>query len=267
MVVVVVFKVEDYCSYVKLLEFSGKEGAIAPNELTRSKSKRKGHFKALKVGRVEVMRVLKVDKVRGFIDLSKKSVYPKDEQQAKDNYAKVRLVNSMLVGVVEATKCDIGLLYEKIIWPLHRKGVSPIDFFKHHQDELDLIKEVPPELIARLKVEIDRRLKIIKEALSEGEKHQVDDLSVRYTIQGSPVYLASVETIKEKAGKEVMREANERVREVILKYGGSFKVKEEPKALGSRKDDDGKIEEEDEESESSDGEDSGMGSADEDDLA
>jgi translation initiation factor 2 subunit 1 len=157
LVVVVVTKVEDYCSYVKLLEYSGKEGAIAPNELTRSK--RKGQFKALKVGRVEVMRVLQIDKVRGFIDLSKKSVYPNDEKLAKDNYAKVRLVNSMLVGVTEATKCDISLLYEKIIWPLHRRNVSVIDYFKNNLEELDGTEGVPPEIIGRLKAEVERRLK------------------------------------------------------------------------------------------------------------
>ena len=50
MVVVLVTKIQDFASYVKLLEYSGREGMIAPSELTRSK--RKGHFKALKVGKV-----------------------------------------------------------------------------------------------------------------------------------------------------------------------------------------------------------------------
>lgn len=72
MVVVEVFNVEESASFVYLLEYNKKEGMITPNELTRPMI----NFvsRALKIGKQEVVRVLRIDKVKGYIDLSKKKV-------------------------------------------------------------------------------------------------------------------------------------------------------------------------------------------------
>jgi len=59
---------------VILLEYDRIEGMIMSSELT--KVLQRGVQKALKVGKQEVARVIRVDTDKGYIDLSKKEVQP-----------------------------------------------------------------------------------------------------------------------------------------------------------------------------------------------
>ena len=59
MVVVEVVKVEENAPTVKLLEYNHIEGMITPNELTRTMQQHV--HKALKIGKQEVVKVLRVD--------------------------------------------------------------------------------------------------------------------------------------------------------------------------------------------------------------
>lgn len=60
-------------AYVKLLEYSERLGLISPKEYTKMASVR-AFNKAMRKGRIEVVVVLNVDYLKGFIDLSKKRV-------------------------------------------------------------------------------------------------------------------------------------------------------------------------------------------------
>ena len=53
-----------------------KEGMIPLNEY--SKIMTKAIHRVMKVGKKEILRVLRVDKEKGYIDLSKKSVFAED---------------------------------------------------------------------------------------------------------------------------------------------------------------------------------------------
>ncbi len=82
-------------------------------------------YKAIKVGRCEVVQVLKVDTAKGYIDLSKKRVQADKLQEAEDKYAKSKQVkfqdlqvHSIIFNVAKELDVDSGFLYEKVVWPL-----------------------------------------------------------------------------------------------------------------------------------------------------
>jgi translation initiation factor 2 subunit 1 len=57
-------------AYVSLLEYNGIEGMILLSELSRRRIR--SINKLIKVGRQEAVMVLRVDKDKGYIDLSKR---------------------------------------------------------------------------------------------------------------------------------------------------------------------------------------------------
>lgn len=61
-------------AYVSLLEYNGIEGMILLSELSRRRIR--SISKLIKVGRQEPVMVLRVDKEKGYIDLSKRRVSP-----------------------------------------------------------------------------------------------------------------------------------------------------------------------------------------------
>ena len=63
-------------AYVSLLEYGNIEGMILLSELSRRRIR--SVQKLIKVGRQEPVMVLRVDKEKGYIDLSKRRVSPED---------------------------------------------------------------------------------------------------------------------------------------------------------------------------------------------
>lgn len=63
-------------AYVSLLEYGNIEGMILLSELSRRRIR--SVQKLIKVGRQEPVMVLRVDKDKGYIDLSKRRVSPED---------------------------------------------------------------------------------------------------------------------------------------------------------------------------------------------
>ena len=70
------------------------EGMILTTEVTRKRVK--SVKKLIKVGKQEVMAVIRVDKEKRYIDLSKKQVQPEDAEKAEKFYKKAKMVHNIL---------------------------------------------------------------------------------------------------------------------------------------------------------------------------
>lgn len=104
------------------------DGMILLSELSRRRIR--SIQKLIRVGRNEVVVVLRVDKDKGYIDLSKRRVSPEDIVKCEERYNKSKMVHSIMRHVAEKTTTPIEELYQSIGWPLNKKYGHSIDAFK-----------------------------------------------------------------------------------------------------------------------------------------
>jgi translation initiation factor 2 subunit 1 len=86
--------------------------------------------KLVRVDRTEIVMVIRVDKEKGYIDLSKRRVDPEDVVKCQERYNKAKAVHSVLRQVADQKKRPLEELYQKIGWPLYRKYGHAYDAFK-----------------------------------------------------------------------------------------------------------------------------------------
>ncbi|KAJ7716817.1 eukaryotic translation initiation factor 2 subunit alpha [Mycena maculata] len=171
LVMVQVRQIAEMGAYVKLLEYDGTEGMILLSELSRRRIR--SVQKLIRVGRNEVVVVLRVDKEKGYIDLSKRRVSPEDITRCEERYMKSKSVASILRHVasklggevpgekekrvrkkggdfddapleeapapVAGEEERLEMLYETIAWPLGRTYGHPYDAFKLALTEPDTV--------------------------------------------------------------------------------------------------------------------------------
>jgi translation initiation factor 2 subunit 1 len=81
--------------------------------------------KLIRVGRSECVIVIRVDKSKGYIDLSKRRVYSKDLLQCEERFSRAKAVNGILRHVAEqlgyTQDSQLEELYEKTAWHFDRK--------------------------------------------------------------------------------------------------------------------------------------------------
>ena len=104
------------------------QGMILLSEL--SKRRIRSIHKLCRVNRHEVVTVLRVDKEKGYIDLSKRQVAPEDIAKCEDRYNKAKAVHSVLRHIAGVKNMNLESLYRSIGWPLYKKYGHAYDAFK-----------------------------------------------------------------------------------------------------------------------------------------
>ena len=64
--------------------------------------------------------VLRVDKEKGYIDLSKRRVAQEDIAGCEERYNKSKMVHSIMRHVAETSDVDLEKLYSTVGWPLYK---------------------------------------------------------------------------------------------------------------------------------------------------
>ncbi|KAF9594024.1 hypothetical protein IFM89_026876 [Coptis chinensis] len=150
-VMIQVKTIADMGAYVSLLEYNNIEGMILFSELSRRRIRSVSSL--IKVGRQEPVMVLRVDKEKGYIDLSKRRVSEEDIAACEERYNKSKLVHSIMRHVAETLHLDLEDLYLHVGWPLYRKYGHAFEAFKLVVNDPDSIlntltrevKEVGPD--------------------------------------------------------------------------------------------------------------------------
>ncbi|WKX88736.1 hypothetical protein Q1695_008394 [Nippostrongylus brasiliensis] len=258
-VVVNVRQIADMGAYVSLSEYNGKEGMILLSELSRRRIRSVN--KLIRVGRSECVVVIRVDKDKGYIDLSKRRVYSKDLILCEERFAKAKAINSILRHVAEQLGYDkdeqLEDLYMRTAWHFDRKEkkkAAAYDVFKraiaepHVLDECDITPEVREALLEDIRkkltpqaVKIRADIEVscfsydgidaIKEALIAGKNCSTDAMPIKINLIAAPHFVVTTQTLDRENGLTAVNDALNVVKETIEKYGGKFTIKEEARVV------------------------------------
>ncbi|PYH97380.1 putative eukaryotic translation initiation factor 2 alpha subunit [Aspergillus ellipticus CBS 707.79] len=252
-VMVNVKQIAEMGAYVKLLEYDNIDGMILLSELSRRRIR--SIQKLIRIGRNEVVIVLRVDKEKGYIDLSKRRVSPEDVVKCEERYNKSKAVHSILRHVAEATQTPLETLYQQIAWPLNRKYGHSHDAFKISITNPDVWNEVefPAESVKKeLTHYISKRLTphptkvradievtcfgyegidAVKNALRTAEINNTPETQIKVKLVAPPLYVLTSQCLDKTIGIQMLEEAIQRIEVAIKESGGGCVVKMAPKAV------------------------------------
>lgn len=132
------------------------EGLILSTEVTKKRVKLVNKF--LKMGKKETMMVIRVDKEKRYIDLSKKKVQATEAIATEKHYKKAKMVHNILKQVATKLDCTLLELYEQFGWDLYDKYTHAFDAFR-------LIMNDPEAVFKEIKI-TDEQRKALVEAIS-----------------------------------------------------------------------------------------------------
>ncbi|PVV05390.1 hypothetical protein BB560_000091 [Smittium megazygosporum] len=249
-VVVKVRQIADMGAYVQLEEYGNIEGMVLLSELSRRRIR--SVQKLIRVGKREIVVVLRVDKDKGYIDLSKRRVTPEEAVKCEEKYQKSKAVHRIMRLLSSKANVEMEELYKMFAWPLYKKYPHAIDAFKLALDDPEAIFgefNLDPTLLDELMSIIRRSLtpqpvKIradievncygyqgvdaIKKALKAGEECSTEEIR----LIAPPLYVLTTNSLNKAAGTETLEKAISTIEEAIKsEEGGEFVVKMRPKAV------------------------------------
>ncbi|XP_076440712.1 eukaryotic translation initiation factor 2 subunit 1-like [Babylonia areolata] len=258
-VMVNVRSIAEMGAYVHLLEYNNIEGMILLSELSRRRIR--SINKLIRVGRNECVVVIRVDKDKGYIDLSKRRVSAEEVLKCEEKFAKAKAVNSILRHVAELlgynSSAKLEELYEKTAWYFdekYRKPGSSYEAFKHAVsnpevlDECDIdekTKEVLLENICRklkpqsvkIRADIDvactkyEGVDAVKRALRKGLELTTEAMPIKINLIAPPLYVVTTQTMERTEGLELLNKAVEAIKQDIMAAGGVFNIQEMPRVV------------------------------------
>merc|ERR1711865_223326 len=259
-VIVQVRSIADMGAYVNLLEYNNIEGMILLSELSRRRIR--SINKLIKVGRCEQCIVLRVDKEKGYIDLSKRRVSPEDVEAHEEKYSKAKTVHSIMRHTAERVETDLEELYEQIAWPLaHRyasvheafvRSISDADEVFKDVEISDHVREVLMSQITRklspaaIKIRSDfevtcfssEGIDAIKAALFAGEAAgSTETTPVKVRLIAPPLYVMMTSSMDKQSGIEAMNRALAAITTEITSRKGRITVKKPPYATSENEED------------------------------
>jgi len=246
-------------AYVHLLEYNNIEGMILLSELSRRRIR--SINKLIRVGRNECVVVIRVDKDKGYIDLSKRRVSPEDIVRCEEKFAKAKAVNSILRHVAEIlgynSNDQLEELYKKTAWHFDekmKKQASSYDMFKHAVNEPSVLDEcgldektkevllthikrrlMPQAVKVRADIEVGccayEGIDAVKNALRAGIARSSDDMPIKINLIAPPLYVVTTTTMDKEKGLETLTNALQDIETSIKNAGGIFNVQTAPKVV------------------------------------
>jgi len=260
-VMVQVRSIAEMGAYVSLLEFNNIEGMILLSELSRRRIR--SINKLIRVGKQEVCMVLRVDKEKGYIDLSKRRVSPEDVQKCDERFQRSKAVHSIIRHVSEVQHVEMEALYRQTAWPLYGKFGHAYEAFRAAITDADSIfnEELMPGLSADVKdclldnikkrltptaVKIRADIEVtcfeyaginaIKGALLKGVDLSTEDIPIKIKLVAPPLYVMLCSALDKNAGIKLLGDAIELMKASIEGEKGELKVKVAPRAVDERDD-------------------------------
>lgn len=261
-VMVNVRSIAEMGAYVHLLEYNNIEGMILLSELSRRRIR--SINKLIRVSRNEVVVVIRVDKDKGYIDLSKRRVSPEEVIKCEEKFAKAKAVNSILRHVGELlgfhNDDELDELYKKTAWMFdekYKKQGAAYEAFKHAVTNPEILdeceidentKEVLLENIKRrltpqsVKIRADvevactnyEGVDAVKRALKKGLELSTENMPIKINLIAPPLYVVTTQTLERTDGLEALNKAIVAIKASIEDAGGMFNIQLQPKVVSDQ---------------------------------
>lgn len=240
-------------AYVKLLEYDNIDGMILLSELSRRRIR--SIQKLIRIGRNEVVVVLRVDKEKGYIDLSKRRVSAEDIVRCEERYQKSKMVHSIMRHVAEKTNTPIETLYREVGWPLNKKYKHAHDAFKLSITNPEVWNDVtfPSQVVkeefqsyigkkltphpTKIRADVEVTcfkydgIDAIKDALRTAEAKNTPEAEVKVKLVSPPHYVITIQCLDKAMGISLLEQGIKDIEENIKKAGGGLIVRMAPKAV------------------------------------
>jgi len=256
-------------AYVSLIEYNGIEGMVLLSELSRRRIR--SVHRLIRVGKNEVVVVLRVDRDKGYIDLSKRRVSPEEAVRFEDKYNKSKTVHSIMRHVAEKHDVELEALYKAIGWPIYRRFGHAFDAFKlalndpeqvwqavlaepgATENELVQNAQIKKDLFASIvrrltpqKVKIRADIEVacfsyegidaVRTALAAGEAQSSEDVPIKVRLVAPPLYVVMTQCMDKQKGLDALQRAIDSITIAIGQAGGQIVVKMKPKAVSETDD-------------------------------
>jgi len=258
-VMVNVRSIAEMGAYVHLLEYKNIEGMILLSELSRRRIR--SINKLIRVGRNECVVVIRVDKDKGYIDLSKRRVSVEEVKKCEEKFTRGKTVASILrhVGEILEFESDEQLeeLFEKTAWYFDEKFKNSggayekfkqavaeptiLDVCNLDEETKDILisninrRMMPQAVKVRSDIEVScysyEGIDAVKEALKQGLKLSTEEFPVNINLIAPPLYVVTTTTLDRDGALESLARVIAAVKESIEKSTGNFLVKMEPKVV------------------------------------
>jgi translation initiation factor 2 subunit 1 len=255
LVMCLVKETDDSGAHVELIEYKNKKGFIASSDISRKRTKQVK--KIMREGKEEILRVIRVDPIKGYIDLSKKNVIKQEEiVEFEEKFHKAKQVHNIMRTLAQKISVDVEELYKEFCWNLYESFPSahfalemaltnPDAVFskvkisdEHKEPLLEVLKKKMVSQPSKIKGDFKltcytkEGIEAIKYALIEGEKISTEDIQIKLRIIGPPLYEISTVTTKTAEGLVLLNKALKVVELAIRSKQGSYLLEKEPKVYG-----------------------------------
>jgi translation initiation factor 2 subunit 1 len=242
-VIATVKNIHPYGAFLILDEYPGKEGFMHISEVAPTWVKNIRDY--IKEGQKVVVKVIRVDREKGHIDLSLKRVNQQQRKAKLQEYKRAQKAENLLKMAAEKLGKDFETAWREVWVPLEEEyGEVYAAFEDAAQNGIEVLKGlIPDEWVEALKpiveayVEIPRvtidaefeitvpkpnGIEIIKEALirARDRANKEKDVEVKFTYQGAPRYRIDITAPDYYKAEEVLENIAEEILRVIKEAGG-----------------------------------------------
>ncbi|KAJ2810271.1 hypothetical protein H4S07_002763 [Coemansia furcata] len=252
-VMVKIASINDLGAYVLLEEYNNIQGMISVADLSRRRIR--SVQKLVRVGRNEAVVTLRVDKEKGYIDLSKRQASAEEISRCQDKFDRSKAVHSIVTQVAKRMNVETEDLYRRFGWPLYKRYGHAYDAFKLAITDYDEVMgeyNLEPELKKELMTLINRRLapqnskiradfemtcysfqgvEAIRKALRAAEAVSTKETDLQVRLIAPPEYVITTTSVNKDRDIKLMEEALAAADRVIREEGGMLKVTMRPKAV------------------------------------
>lgn len=242
-VIAKIVRINEYAAYAELIEYNNIEGMLMFSDITRKKMKTVAKF--IRIGKNEILKVLRVDREKGYIDLSKIDINEDDIEKFMFEYKKRKLVKKIFSNIQNSQE-----IIEKLNSTYSDKFDNIYDIIQYISEYQEVLSEVLKEFDKDVVKKIQKNIKIIFEskiiketvllqitcfsyhgidgikesikfALSEHSKRNPNSTKkISITLKNSPEYYLTYEGISKDIINSEISNVVKDIQKCIKLYGG-----------------------------------------------